>query len=68
LPGRRINQVWSYLCQRLENERALAHSGMRYDQPFLVDDGVAIQEEIEVQRSGCAGIGSGPSPRSLNIE
>jgi hypothetical protein len=37
--------------ERLENEAALQHAGMRDDQARRVDDVLAVKENVEVNRS-----------------
>ena len=47
--------------QRTQDECAFAKTGMRDDQPGFVDHGVSVQDQIEIERSGRADVGTQPS-------
>src|SRR5947209_3987121 len=50
LPRGRIDQRRRDLCERLQNEDALAKARMRYLQTNLVDHPVTVQDKVEIER------------------
>src|SRR5262249_21696082 len=57
------------LDERAQDERALVHARMRYHELRLVDAGIAVEQEIEVERA--RGIGEAalpPVPRLDRLE
>jgi Subtilase family len=63
-------EVWIQLGQRLQDEPPLVESWMRDFEQRLVDRGVSVEEEVEVERSRAqrGSSGSIPAERSLELE
>src|SRR6516165_3574260 len=49
-PRNRIDEIGRDLQERLKYEPALAKPRMRHDEPRFVDDGIAEQNQIEIER------------------
>ena len=56
------------LCQRFQDEAASVHGGMRNRQAPIFDDGVAKQENIEVDGARPFFLASLPSHLLLNLD
>jgi hypothetical protein len=64
----RHDQPRSELVQGLEGKRALVQARMRHDQPRLVDDGVAVHQEVEVDRPRPEAFLPHPAESALDVE
>ena len=49
----RIDQVWCDLSERLQHEEALTKSSVRYCECAVIDDLVAVQNQVQIQRPRC---------------
>ena len=56
LSRHRIDPVRGDLGERLEDEPALPEARVRHDEPGLVDDRVAIQNQVEIERARRPGV------------
>jgi hypothetical protein len=51
LRERRVNELWSQIEERHQDESALRESGMWDDQARLVDTEGVIEEQVQIERA-----------------
>jgi len=67
-PGHRIDPLRRNLDKRREHEAPLAETWMRDYEPRLVDDGLAVQDQIQIERARRACVGTFTAECALNRE
>ena len=58
LPGHRVHPIRRDLLERLEHEQALAEAWMRHRQAGRIDDGIAAENQIQIDGARRVWIGA----------